>query len=855
MKHTWKKAAAFVLATALVAGATPANVGTGGLFGGTAITASAVEATDYTIDMRSQEYENAQEVQSVQDSAEIVTVTFDKGSGSITPKYYNTGNAVRIYVSNTMTVSADSVITSIEFTFGSGDGSNDISANTGTYSENDKKWTSGGSTKSVTFTVDGTTGHRRIQALKVTVENAAVPATDISTATVNLADDNSVASLTIGNNTITDLSGFDITYGTDGLHTATAVPTDAGTYYAYVTAKDTNTAYTGTAKSSGFEIVASPTISSASVTLADDLALNFYVDGIADDTAAAEYTVNFTGACVDSSSALSHNATEGKYYATTHVYAKDINQPITAQLYKGDEAVGAPIVTSISDYLTALKTPLAAKMAANPTNPDALNAAEKKLLAMVTAVQLFGDASAAYFNPTETINDASVDAEITAYMTLANISDAALTAMAAQYYAPTFGSDDAKLSLVLDSKTAARLFVKGDDTGTESTINATKADYPTYHEITGLLPQNLADEQTITVGGTDYKFSALSWCNRVLTNGSASQKNINMAKAIMAYYTAAKAYTTPAVTAATVTTAPTAKTGVKAGTNKAIVNAGTAEGGTMMYKVTTANTKPTSTDGFSATVPTAEGLTEACTRYVWYYVKADDSHTDSEISATGIEVTIDAATTLADAFTDGAVVTVKVNTATPQWFGATGTYTSGTYATTGIGKTLSPSSVSMTKDGSNLVVTVTNSYNTYTVTFNTTNNTYMEDATSSTFPWRMTELQSITIDGVDITSTLTKAIITVTWNSNDITGSSNSFTKDGVTITAGAIDFDANDFSGNGTFTTTLGNFTKIEVTTGDFDASGEGWSGTTWTGNASSVSFSGDIYGYTNFVFTIQSN
>ena len=93
--------------------------------------------------------------------------------------------------------------------------------------------------------------------------------------------------------------------------------------------------------------------------------------------------------------------------------------------------------------------------------------------------------------------------------------------------------------------------------------------------------------------------------------------------------------------AATVTTAPTAKTGVKAGEDVAIVNEGAAEGGTMMYMVNA--TQPASTDGFSATVPTAEGLT-AGTYYVWYYVKADDSHTDSEISATGIEVTIDAAT-------------------------------------------------------------------------------------------------------------------------------------------------------------------------------------------------------------------
>ena len=101
------------------------------------------------------------------------------------------------------------------------------------------------------------------------------------------------------------------------------------------------------------------------------------------------------------------------------------------------------------------------------------------------------------------------------------------------------------------------------------------------------------------------------------------------------------------------------------------------------------------------------------------------------------------------------------------------------------------------------------------------------------------------------------ATITVTWNNNDITGSGKSFTKDGVTITAGSIHFGDKNFSGGGTFTTTLGNFTKIEVTTSRWQASGEGWSGSTWTGNASSVSFSDDIKdrgeGTTKFVFTIE--
>ena len=100
--------------------------------------------------------------------------------------------------------------------------------------------------------------------------------------------------------------------------------------------------------------------------------------------------------------------------------------------------------------------------------------------------------------------------------------------------------------------------------------------------------------------------------------------------------------------AATVTTAPTAIAGIKAGEDKAIVTAGVADGGTMMYAVT--NTQPTSTDGFSATVPKANDLT-AGTHYVWYYVKADATHVDSEISASGIVVTVAPAYTLLSAAT------------------------------------------------------------------------------------------------------------------------------------------------------------------------------------------------------------
>ena len=77
-------------------------------------------------------------------------------------------------------------------------------------------------------------------------------------------------------------------------------------------------------------------------------------------------------------------------------------------------------------------------------------------------------------------------------------------------------------------------------------------------------------------------------------------------------------------------------TGVKAGEDKAIINAGVASGGTMMYALTTTNTKPTSL--FGSTVPSAKNRA-AGTYYVWYYVKADATHVDSEIAGP-VQVTI-----------------------------------------------------------------------------------------------------------------------------------------------------------------------------------------------------------------------
>lgn len=90
---------------------------------------------------------------------------------------------------------------------------------------------------------------------------------------------------------------------------------------------------------------------------------------------------------------------------------------------------------------------------------------------------------------------------------------------------------------------------------------------------------------------------------------------------------------------ATISTAPTAVEGLFADDDKDIVTEGTTDEGTMMYARTEVAEAP-ALDAFSETLPTAQGLEEECTVYVWYYIKSDNVHSDSEIFGP-IEVALD----------------------------------------------------------------------------------------------------------------------------------------------------------------------------------------------------------------------
>ena len=129
-------------------------------------------AGEETIDFSDQGYENAEEVVAVE--ATNFSVTFDKGTNNNNaPKYYTTGAAVRAYGGNTFTVSSDYTITKIALTFASGEGTNAITTDDGTFTS--PNWT--GSANSVTFIVGGSSGHRRIQSIKVTYDDGGTVAT------------------------------------------------------------------------------------------------------------------------------------------------------------------------------------------------------------------------------------------------------------------------------------------------------------------------------------------------------------------------------------------------------------------------------------------------------------------------------------------------------------------------------------------------------------------------------------------------------------------------------------------------------------------------------------------------------
>lgn len=160
-------------------------------------------AQDEIIDLSIQGFYNGQTAETVSGNDCAVSFGMGVNAYNLSPIYYDNGKAVRVYSGNTMTVSSETKsIEQITLVFGTGDKRNEITVNDGNFSVD--TWT--GNASEVVFSVEGSSGHRRIQKVEVTYVRA-VSAPEIS-GTTPFTDNTTV--------TITAEQGATIYYTTDG---------------------------------------------------------------------------------------------------------------------------------------------------------------------------------------------------------------------------------------------------------------------------------------------------------------------------------------------------------------------------------------------------------------------------------------------------------------------------------------------------------------------------------------------------------------------------------------------------------------------------------------------------------------
>ena len=179
---------------------------------------------------RDQNYTNAQVIESFTID-ENIAATVAKGEGSTAPAYYNTGNALRLYGGNTLTISGGAKVENISkivLTTATGNYSGStITADNGTYTFSGTKGTWEGESTAVTFTRPGTSGHARIQTIDVYYTVAVNP--DEPSGTFNYEKiaitpaEGQVESL---ENFVISLGGQEVTVNEDALPNLTKTGTD-----------------------------------------------------------------------------------------------------------------------------------------------------------------------------------------------------------------------------------------------------------------------------------------------------------------------------------------------------------------------------------------------------------------------------------------------------------------------------------------------------------------------------------------------------------------------------------------------------------------------------------------------------
>ena len=259
-----------------------------------------------------------------------------------------------------------------------------------------------------------------------------------------------------------------------------------------------------------------------SLSLTDDLGLNFYV-GSADADNKDDFKVVFSGKCEENGSEVRLRKKNGVFCATANVSANNMGAEITAELYRnieGEWTKTDTAVYSVNAYLA-------------DTAPEAGWSADKTAAFgdLVETVKTYGQVAHAYFT--------------TGDMTGIDVPHHTAAELEELGQKPDFDSDDATISLVLDSRMAVRLYIPGLEVGDQA-ANGKKAiegrNGSACFAFTGISPTILDMHPAMKFNDVTYQFTPLSWCWRALNVDGGAPKNAAMANILVSYWQDAKAF-------------------------------------------------------------------------------------------------------------------------------------------------------------------------------------------------------------------------------------------------------------------------------------------------------------------------
>ena len=213
------------------------------------------------------------------------------------------------------------------------------------------------------------------------------------------------------------------------------------------------------------------------------------------------------------------NAAQGNEKITLKAYDKNGNRLLVCEdkVYGEEEYYGlcnhSQVECTVYGYIDLIKS-------------TELYKNDGKLQILVNAMDNYCKAAENYFKGTENeVKEYSKDYEVTV-----------------EPFAPEF-DEDVKISLVLDSATAVRIYTNASSVKIDNhDINSCTTKYGKCYEIANIPAYQLLGWHTLTIGDKNYQFSPMSYVYRVIKSGSASTELTNAAWAAFMYANAANSY-------------------------------------------------------------------------------------------------------------------------------------------------------------------------------------------------------------------------------------------------------------------------------------------------------------------------